>query len=104
MLQTFVGGLGLVGLLVVIVTPIFPLSLESTSAFLSFESTSAFLLRSIRAKSGILSSLLELLEFSFSGGLTTGADVLDEVSSVPTKYCKIQFCGNYVLLWLIASK
>lgn len=74
-IQTLAGdGLGLVGLLVVIVTPIFPLS---------FESTSAFRFRSIRAKSGLRSSLLELFELSFSGASVAGVGVLGVVSSVP---------------------
>lgn len=47
------------GLLVVIVTPIFPLSFDNTSAFLFVPSSSL-------AKIGLLSSLLELFEFSSS--------------------------------------
>lgn len=74
-MHTFAGdGLGLAGLLVVIVTPIFPLS---------FESTSALRFRSIRAKRGLRSSLLELFELSFSGTSAAGVGVLVVVSSVP---------------------
>lgn len=54
------GGVGLEGLLVVIVTPIFPDSLDSTSAFLFAPGSN---LLSIG-----LSSLLQLLLLSASGG------------------------------------
>lgn len=81
LLLTLAGeGLGLVGLLVVIVTPIFPLS---------FERTSAFRLRSILAKSGRRSSLLELFELSFSGIAAGGVGVTDGVSSVPKMNTRI---------------
>lgn len=69
------GGLELVGL-VVMVTPIFPLSFDKTAAFL-------FVPRSILDDSGILSSLLELFEFSLSGALTAGTETVSEASSGP---------------------
>lgn len=76
------GGLILVGLLVVIVTPIFPLSFDRTSAFLLVPA-------SILDSNGLLSSLLELLEFSLSTEIGTVIDVDSEVSSEP-KISQIQ--------------
>lgn len=69
------GGLILVGL-VVIVTPIFPLSVDKTSAF-------RLVPASIRDKSGLLSSLLELFEFSLSADIGAAVEVDSDVSSDP---------------------